>query len=157
MNKLLTLPLTLMLMISIYIGMMTSVEPEGSTGDYSDSSGITLTQESGTNTTAHVNIPEASSQTFDIWNAETGILIIVGIALAVGIVAGIKVLGSGLDDLSHRMIFNAMFFLSLWTCLTIVSRDLMFENWVTGFLWMGLTLMFSLGLIGIINGEGVSE
>lgn len=151
MNRNLMFPLTLMFIISIFVSVSASIEPTANSQDFQSTSGITLTQEDGKEVSANVDITGAESTTVDIWNAETGVLIIVTIALAVGVVAGIKVLGSGLDDLSHKMIFLTIFYMSLWGCLTIVSRTLMFENWVTSFLWLGTTMMFAIGLISEIS------
>jgi len=146
MNKLLMFPLALMFIISIFVFLETSIQPEGSSDDYSNSSGIVIGGDNGT-----VDIPTASSQTFNIWGVG-GVMIIITAAVAIGIVAGIKVLGSGLDDLSHSLVFNGILFLGLWSCLTIVSRELMFENIIMQILWLTLTMIYMLGFATHING-----
>jgi hypothetical protein len=144
-------PLALMFMISIFVFLETAAPTSGSSEDYSDSSGIIIGGESNTTSNGTVEIPRAGSQNFNIWGT-AGILVIVTAAVAIGIIAGIKVLGSGLDDLSHSLIFNSILFLGLWACLTIVSRDLMFVNIIMQILWLSMTMVYMLGFATHING-----
>jgi hypothetical protein len=144
-------PLALMFIISIFVFLETAATPSGSSEDYSDSSGIVIGGESNTTSNGTVEIPRAGSQNFNIWGT-AGILVIVTAAVAIGIIAGIKVLGSGLDDLSHSLIFNSILFLGLWACLTIVSRDLMFVNIIMQILWLSMTMVYMLGFATHING-----
>jgi hypothetical protein len=118
MNKMLIFPLGIMFLLTLMVSLTTSIHPIGSSDDYTNQSGINITgsdKEQGS-----VQIPRAGSQTFDIWGP-TGIMVIMIIAISIGIIGGIHILGSGLSSESQMMIFNAIFFLGLWACLTIVS------------------------------------
>jgi hypothetical protein len=127
----------------------TSLAPTGSSENYSDSSGINIDDENRS-----IIIPGAESQEFDIWGS-SGIIVIVIAAIAIGVVSGITVLGSGLSDEAQKMIVNSVLFLGLWACLSVVSSSVMFENMVTIILWFSITMIFMLGLSIQITGGDV--
>lgn len=149
MNKLLMFPLGLMFLITIFMYIDTSLAPTGSSENYSDSSGINIDDENRS-----IIIPGAESQEFDIWGS-SGIIVIVIAAIAIGVVSGITVLGSGLSDEAQKMIVNSVLFLGLWACLSVVSSSVMFENMVTIILWFSITMIFMLGLSIQITGGDV--
>lgn len=148
MNKLLLFPLAIMFFLTLMITMVIGVEPSGTSGDFTDTGGIIMPGSDSTN--GSVEIPQGGSHTFDIWDS-TGILVIMIVAIGIGIVAGIRVIGSGLSPESQMMIFNSIFFLGLWSCLTVISRDVLFENSMTSILWFILTAMFVVGLATHLN------
>jgi hypothetical protein len=150
MNKMLIFPLGIMFLLTLMVSLTTSIHPIGSSDDYTNQSGINITgsdKEQGS-----VQIPRAGSQTFDIWGP-TGIMVIMIIAISIGIIGGIHILGSGLSSESQMMIFNAIFFLGLWACLTIVSGTVFFANFITIMLWFAITMMFVVGLATHLNGN----
>jgi hypothetical protein len=140
MNKLLVFPLALMYLISIFVFINISVNPSGSSTDFRDISGISID-----NQNRNVSVDDAEPKTFNIWNA-SGIMFILLTAIALGVVAGIGFLGSGLSDTAQGMIFSSILFLGIWTCLTIVTSTLFFDNMITDVMYMGITMMFILGL-----------
>jgi hypothetical protein len=138
-----------MFLITIFMYIDTSLAPTGSSENYSDSSGINIDDENRS-----IIIPGAESQEFDIWGS-SGIIVIVIAAIAIGVVSGITVLGSGLSDEAQKMIVNSVLFLGLWACLSVVSSSVMFENMVTIILWFSITMIFMLGLSIQITGGDV--
>jgi hypothetical protein len=132
---------------AIYTGNMETAT--GTTDDYSNSSGIDTSEGSG-----YVDVPSGGSHTFNIWSTE-GVILILVTAIAVTIIAGIKVLGSGLNDMSQSLIFNGILFGGLWACLTAVSADMLFEFVITQMLWVFLTIAYIIGMGIHLNGYGV--
>ena len=147
MNKMLTFPLVIMFLVSIVLFAATSIEPEGSTEDYSNSSGVTI---DGTNRT--VIIPQAETQTINIWLVGGAIAIVIA-AVAIGIVSGIQFLGSGITETSQRYVVVSFMYLGLWACLTVVTSTLLFETTLTTIVWFGITMVFMLGLGAELTGD----
>jgi hypothetical protein len=139
--------LVLTMFAAIYTGNMETAT--GTTDDYSNSSGIDTSEGSG-----YVDVPSGGSHTFNIWSTE-GVILILVTAIAVTIIAGIKVLGSGLNDMSQSLIFNGILFGGLWACLTAVSADMLFEFVITQMLWVFLTIAYIIGMGIHLNGYGV--
>lgn len=141
MNKLLIFPLAFMLLLTIFSMVYAgAVYSPDSTPDYSTIDGIEI---NGSPTS--VEIPEAGSYTFDIWDT-TGFLLILTAAIAIGILAGINFLGSGLSETSQKMLFDSVLFGGVWGCLSIVSSDFMFSIAYTALLWLCLTLIYIIGV-----------
>jgi len=142
MNKLLMFPIAFLFIIALFTVTLGATKSPASSEDFSQSGEFVL---NGTDdASGDFSIEGAETVSFDIWGVE-GLLVLLSIGVAVGIVAGIKILGSGVDALTHALIFNGIIYFGIWAALTIISSDIMFENGVMGFTWMGLTLMFVLG------------
>ena len=142
MNKLFVLPLAFMFLVSIFVFLSTAVEPMGTTNDLSDSNNITI---NGTDSkTGSVEIPSAGSQSFNLWEIG-GMLAMLLIAISLGIIASIGILGSGLGGLGENLIFNSVLFLGIWACLTVVSSELMFDNIIMIIVYMTMTMMYVVG------------
>ena len=141
MNKMLLFPMALMLLLSvygmIYTGYTYTPEP---TQNYSSIDGVDIN-----GTPSSVEIPEAGSYTFDIWD-NSGFLLILTAAIAIGVVAGVNFLGSGLSDTSQKMLFDSVLFGGIWACLSVASVDFMFVNTYTSLLWLILTMVYIIGV-----------
>lgn len=150
MNKLLMFPLAFMFILTIYATVYSGTySGTGHSADYTNQSGTEIQGESGT-----VEIPNADTQDFNIWDSGAGYaMVILVAAIAIGIVAGIKILGSGLSDMSQGMIFNGILFLGLWSCLTIVSSAFLFYTEIVTILWMFITMIYIIGLGIHLNGN----
>ena len=135
MNKAMLFPMVFMFILTMFSVIW------GETGYYAPIHG-----ESG-----NVTIGQGGTD-FDMWTA-TGILVVLIGAVALGTIAGIHFLGSGLSDTSQHMIFASILFLGLWACLTVVSRNYLFESSVTMILWVCLTVMYVVGVGITINGS----
>jgi hypothetical protein len=152
MNKLLIFPMSFMFLLTIFSTVYTGVYYSGQSSDYSSQSGTEIQGETGT-----VEIPSGGIETYNIWESGTGyaMIILIG-AITVGIIAGIKILGSGLSDPSQSMIFNGILFLGLWACLTVISSQFLFDSAIAIILWISLTMIYVIGLGMHINPSGGS-
>lgn len=149
MNKLILIPLTIMLMLTVInITYDPSAHYNSNTTEINTETNVTI---NGSNT--HIETPGAGSQAFSLDSASL-VLIILITALAVGIVAGINVFGSGLSDTSQRFIFNSVSFLGLWGVLTIVTGTLIFTAPLLVLLWIVLTIILVIGLAIHIGAGG---
>lgn len=139
MNKLLIFPLGIMFMLTVYAVAYTGDTATGNSENFSDASHI------GVNGTADFGEVNIQKETFNIWGA-TGAMVILIASIGVGIVAGIKLLGSGLSDTAQTLIYQSILFLGLWACLSVMTSQIMFAESIITFVWVGLTIMFIIGL-----------
>jgi hypothetical protein len=140
-----------MFILTLFAGVFTGTHTTTDSDDYSTSQDPI---QEGDNVT--IDIPSADSQELNIWDT-TGAMVILVIAISVGIIAGIKVLGSGLSDMSQNLIFNAILFLGLWAVLSIVSADFLFETTLVTLFWVTLTTIYIIGMGIHLNGSGATE
>ena len=147
MNKLLMFPLAVMFMVSMFIFVSLAVSPVTETGNYSNTSGIIIDDEEH-----YIDSDSGKSQSIELW-AVGAFLILLGIALAAGIVSGISFVGSGLTDTSQKMIFLSIMFLGLWGALTVISTTIFFDNIIMTVIWLNLSFTFVVGLAFEINGD----
>ena len=140
MNKLLIFPMAFMFILTIFSVIYTGETLQGESEDYGDPGSIIINEETG-----EVDIPEAEHQEFNIWDS-TGAMVILFAAIAIAIIAGIKILGSGLSDMSQSLIFDGILFLGLWACLTIVSSEFLFQTSMSILLWVSLTTIYIIGM-----------
>jgi len=143
MNKMLIFPLALMFVISLIVSLQSSIQPVGTTGDYSQGNGVVIIGDETTEAT--VIVADAGSKEFNIWGT-SGILIILIAGVIVGVAAGVHFIGSGLSGLSQAILVDAILFLGLWTCLTVVSSTLFFTDTVGTVTWLGITMVYMVGL-----------
>lgn len=141
MNKMLMIPIGIMLILTVItitwngvtMGSYTtpSFNPDGSINiDGTDSS---------------INVPGAGSQTFNLFGLEGAMVVLIA-AIAVGVIVGIQIMGSGLSDTAQDMIFFGMLYFGLWGCLSIVTGSLIFGQGILfSFLWLILTIMLVIG------------
>ena len=148
MNKLLLFPLAFMFIITIFSSISLGETYLGSSGNYSSTDEITVGNESGS-----VDIPGAGEHEFDIWDS-LGVIVILNVAIVIGIVAGIHILGSGITNFSQSLIFNAILFLGLWACLSVTSGMYFFTDTIAMLLWIGLTMTYVIGLSLHLNKAG---
>lgn len=156
MGKMLIVPLAIMLSITM-IAFLT--DGTSLTADYGvgDPGTLNYTTDGVTNSTT-VDIPGSEPQTFDIWSIEGAIVILIA-GIALSIVAGIGLFGSGLSEQAQRLILMGTVLLGLWAVLTVVSSPLLFND--TGILGMGfyivLTIVFTLGFVTTAVGSSSGE
>lgn len=86
----------------------------------------------------------------------TGLIALIIGLVAVGVVAGIRVLGSGLSEFSVNLIYKAVVYYGLWGMFSALAIDGFISIPFFGaFFWLGLTLVYSLGFFQSIGkGEG---
>jgi len=149
MNKLLIFPIGFMFLLTMYAVVYTGSTYSGDTENYQSQNGTIVQGESGS-----VYIPNAGSKSFDIWDSLAGsAMVIIAGALAVGVISGIRILGSGLSEMSQSLVFNAIIFLGIWACLTVFAQDFLFDSIMTKLLWVALTLIYCIGLAIHLNGS----
>ena len=144
MNNLMLIPLAIMFILTIICMTYTGNEFEGVSSDYTETGVINFTEDETTKE-GSAEFDTGEPVEYNIFDT-TGTLIILIAAVAIGIVAGVTILGSGVTEMSQGLVFNSMLFLTLWTCLTVVASAFVFENIYTTMVWVGLTTAYALGL-----------
>lgn len=88
---------------------------------------------------------QGTEAVFDV-NMTTGLIaLIIGLVI-VGVVAGIRVLDSGLSEYSVKLIYNATVYYGLWGMFSILSYGILAVIPLIGVIaWFILTLIYSLG------------
>lgn len=148
MNKLLMFPMGFMFVLSIVAVITTNATfLSDPTEDYEHQTGTIIQGDTG-----NITVPNAGSHTFNMWLA-TGAMVILVIAISVGIIAGLNILGSGLSPVSQTMIFNATLYGGLWACLSVVSRDYLFTTTILTLLWISITVIYILGIGSEMTGN----
>lgn len=94
---------------------------------------------------------ETQSTEFSI-NMQTGIIaLIIGLVI-IGVLAGIRVLGSGLSEYSVKLIYKSSTYYGLWGIFSVLSYNCFQELPFFGiFLWLGLTIVYSMGFFQTLN------
>lgn len=147
MNKLLIIPLAIMLMLTIYGMVYTDSSITASSEDLNVGSG-------GVNGTT-VDVPGAGAQTFNLDSSATVLAILIA-AIAVGIAAGVNILGSGLSDTAQDIIFNSVLFFGIWAVLTAFASNVIFVDSIMITIYVVLTIIFTIGLGMQIGSRGAS-
>lgn len=152
MNKLLLGPLAIMISITFLVFLTNGSQLTGTFGIDNPGS-INYTTDGVTNTST-IDIPGAGDQTFDIWGS-TGAMVVLILALTLGIVAGIGVLGTGLGPHAQKLIFMGTSYLGLWSVFVIMGGIRILDG--TGSLGIAffilLTTIFVLGFVADANGS----
>lgn len=96
---------------------------------------------------------EAADAVFDVNMVAGFIALIIGL-VAVGVVAGIRVLGSGLSEYSVQLIHKAALYYGIFGVLSAFSfTALIGIPYFGGFFWFGITLAYSLGFFQSLGGS----
>jgi len=151
-NYLLVFPLGILLTLTVFSVAFSGQTLLGTMDEevnFSDLDGITI---NGTDS-GSVELPQVPNQKFDVWSLK-GALVILAIALVLGAIAAINVIGSGLNDEGTQIIFNAIIYLGLWACLTVMALDLLMTPEIVFLFWIVLTFMYVIGVAMEINGTG---
>lgn len=91
---------------------------------------------------------------FDISDIEAGIVILITI-LAIVAIMGINILGSGLTGESTRIITILILYIGIWSILSILAWDLLFENVMIGsIIYIFLALFFVIGTANMLTSGG---
>jgi hypothetical protein len=82
----------------------------------------------------------------------TGIVILITAFVIVGVLAGIRVLGSGLSNYSVQLIHKSAVYYGLWAIFSAISFPVFAIIPLFGiFIWFILTLIYSLGFFQTLN------
>lgn len=145
MNKLILFPLTLMFILTAFAFIYNGDTLTSSISENEYNMSI-----NGTNAT--VDIPIGDMYTFDIWGA-TGVMVILVAALFLGVLTGIRILGSGLSDYSQKLIFMSTVYLGLWAVLTVATSSYIFGGIFGTMFWLAITFMYVVGIASSATGD----
>lgn len=147
MNKLILVPLTAIIMLAL-LSMTYSNTGGTFSGQYS-SQAVNATLE-GSNVTA----PNVGMPAFNLSGIDMALIILVS-ALAIGGIAGIRILGTGVSDLSQKLIIISIIYLGLWAVFSILANNLILTMGIFGgVIWLILTIIYLLGVSSNITGSG---
>lgn len=151
MNKLLVLPLVLL----AFSAIMSQVLANDNTIYTYNADTATYTFDSYNQTI------DGTPQSFELegfsldaaFDLQTGVIALIVVMIAIGLVAGIQVLGSGLSDISVKIIYTSIFFYTLWALLSVFGLPSITVVPIVGWIfYFFLTLVYSVGVVGQING-----
>lgn len=149
MNKLMTFPLLILVIITIYSFL-------GGGNVTGGSSTLEASGEVNVNgTTSTFESPAGGLFSFDLFTGD-GLLVVLILIAAAGVLLGITVFGSGLSDMSQQLAFKGLAFFGLWAALVLFTSSVITEG--TGIygllIYFGLTLMYGVGFITDVSGSG---
>jgi len=142
MNKisLVFIPLAVMLMASLFY----SADLESETTIYFESENVTVNQETGNIDVEPINITNLLQ-----------IVVIISVALAVCLVMAIQVMGSGISGSVIPIVFLVTIASAIYTLLSGLSYGLFMSIPIFGLpIYFGLTVMFIIGIAGLVAGGG---
>jgi len=150
MNKLLTYPLLIIFVMAGFNQLLVYSYVDMSYDDTLE--GISAKANQTLNEAESEFIQETSDTVFDI-NMITGIVALIIGLVAVGVVCGIKILGSGIDTFSVKLIYKSTTYYGLWGIFSALSFTVFSSIPFFGlFIWLGLTLCYSLGFFQTLEG-----
>lgn len=116
------------------------------------------------NTSGEINVNGSASTfdgetgeifSFDLFTGD-GLLVVLLVLVAAGILLGISVFGSGLSEFSQNLVIKSVGFFGLWAALVLFSSEVITDG--TGvygvLIYFGLTLMYGVGFLSDISGSG---
>lgn len=87
------------------------------------------------------------------FDLQTGVLALVIIMIAIGVVVGFNVVGSGPNSQATKIIYTSLFFFTLWGLLSVFGLPAIIAVPIFGWVfYFFLTLFYSVGIIQQING-----
>lgn len=117
-------------------------------GNSFSSASITETYSAVINGTTQEYYVEAEGFSID---AYTGAIVWLVVITAIGVGAGIAVLGSGLSDVSVNLLYKAIFYGVVWGILSIFPAPLIFSiDLFGGLIYVSLTIIYVIAVIMVI-------
>lgn len=154
MNKYMLFPLVIVLIMAIISSLGADSSTYSDTIDLDPYAGGSITDDEGT---TNIDVEGIVDADIDINGMTAGIALLIA-ALAVGVVAGIKVLGSGLSDLSQRMIFLTVVYYGIWSIFSVFAWDVISDMLTLGImLWLVMTISYTLGFAKEVTSGGAVE
>lgn len=100
------------------------------------------------------NVEVSNTVPFDV-SSSFGIIALIVAIMAVAVVAGVKVLGSGIGDTSVSTIIKGTAFISLWAAFSVASLGLIAAIPYLGpIFYFFLTAVYTVGIMGQIGSGG---
>lgn len=128
MNKLMIFPMSFMFLLTAFAVVSTGIHY---TANYTYKTGSTS---------------EQTTENFDIWAIGVGAGVILTAALAVAVIMGFNFFGTGFNETSQVMTFNAILYGGLWAGLSIAAARFLFSDIIISLFWIILTFLYVLGL-----------
>lgn len=154
MNKLLMLPLAILILCALFQITM-GESPEYTWSLVQDD--VEIDVPNGIGGEWEIKIIDKDWVSFDIdLYSPTSLIVLLGLAIGIGVLAGIRAVSSGLSDSAGALILNAIIFMGLWGVLSVASTPLFFDESMNLpdseiniglMLWMVLTICYSIGFI----------
>ena len=151
MNNLIVYPLLLIFIIAgfnqLYYYSEVNLSHEGTLTDIASGGNQTANE-------AETEIrQEMGDAVFDI-NMTSGLIALIIGLVAVGVVAGVQFLGSGLDTYSVKLIHKSTTYFGLWGIFSALSFTVFSSIPFFGlFIWLGLTLVYTLGFFQTLGND----
>ena len=150
MNSLIVYPLIILFIVGgfsqLYNFTNVDLSYEGSLTDIESGGNQTLDE------TEQELRQEMKDAVFNV-NMVTGFIVLIISIVVVGVLAGLRVLGSGLSEYSVKLIYNSTTYYGLWGIFSVLGFTL-FSNIPYSFglfFWFGLTLVYSLGFFETLH------
>lgn len=90
-----------------------------------------------------------------VYGSLTSFLVLIGIIGAIAIVASILIVGSGLTEAGSRIVYQLVWFTTLWIMLSLLPVPYLFQAGLWGVaLYFGITFFYVYNVISIL---GVSD
>lgn len=91
-------------------------------------------------------------------SSSLGFVALVVALMALAIVVGLRILGSGTSSISVSLMITGTFYLALWGVFSVMSLELLSALDVLGYiLYLGLTLLYTVGIISSATGGGDND
>lgn len=153
-NDYITYPLLILVIIAGFTQLLVNTNSTGIDLSYNGS--INVDSQTG-NLTENENTTTIQTQeqnaVFDI-NMITGLIALIISLIVVGVIAGIRVLGSGLSEKSVTLIYNSTVYYGLWGIFSALSFQAFNSIPIVGlFTWLIMTLIYSLGFFKTTHGN----
>lgn len=153
MNGLIVYPLVILMVVGGFSQLFLFSNLDMSTSQTFSSSESTGSQTVDGETSEYTG--DSTTTSFTMVMA-TGLIVLITLLVVVGAVAGIKVLGSGLDTYSVQLIHKACAYYGFWGIFSGLSFYA-FSTIPSGFglfLWLGMTLIYTLGFYQTLGSGG---
>lgn len=157
MNKLVMFPLTIMIILT-FISFVSGTTYQST---YDPNQGGTHNSTTDGDTHSGTYNTGAAKININIWALAaviSGVMILLLTAVGIGIVSGIEVLGSGLGEMAQRLIFKSVFWIGLWTILSLAVLGLLTID-TTGLslmFWVAISFIEAIGLGFELGGPNIA-
>lgn len=100
--------------------------------------------------------PSITGVDLDVLDSFGLLALIVGV-MAVGVIAGLRVLGTGVSDVSVATIIFGTAYLAVWAVFSVLSLGLLdlANNMIVSLIYFTLSIMYAVGVVQQINGAGL--
>lgn len=92
-----------------------------------------------------------------IYGSLTSFLVLIGIIGAIAVVASILIVGSGLTESGAKIVYQLVWFTTLWVMLSLLPAPYLFQAGLWGVaLYFGITFFYVYNVISVLGTSDVS-